>query len=185
MNRKITVGLDIGTYQVKVIVAEEVAGSDLPRIIGAGSSESKGLRHGYIINQSDVVRSVQIAVAAAEKAANIRIKRAFVSVGGIGLGSIVSNGSGVVSRGDQNITELDVESVLKSAEDTIPPPAIQNRKIIYTIPLQWKIDGKPTFGRIVGTKGVRLEVRALFVSCIETHLNDLIEAVEEAGIDVI
>jgi cell division protein FtsA len=186
MNKgKITVGIDIGTYQVKVVVAEQIPGSDLPRIIGAGSAESKGLRHGYIINSTDVIKSVQVAVAGAEKASGIRIQRAFISIGGIGLSSVVSSAHTVVSRADQLITETDAENALRSAEEAIPNPSIQNKKIIYTIPLQWKIDGKPTFGRIVGTRGIRLEIKALFITCIETHLNDLIEAVEEAGIDVI
>ena len=185
MRQKITVGIDIGTYQVKVVVSQEVEGGEFPRVIGSGITESKGLRHGYIINQSDVVKSVGSAVRAAEKSSGINIKRAFISVGGIGLGSTISSGNTIVSRGDQEITELDVDNAIKAAEEAVPITQIQNRKIIYTIPLAWKIDGKTSLGRIVGTKGVRIEVRVLFVTCIETHLNDLIEAVEEAGVDVI
>lgn len=185
MNRKITVGIDVGTYQVRVVVAEQVPGNDLPKIIGAGSAESKGLRHGYIINSADVIKSLQVAVAAAEKASGHNIRRAFLSVGGIGLGSTISSATTIVSRGDQNITELDMENALKAAEEAIPGPTLQNRKIIYTIPLQWKIDGKTVLGRILGNRGVKIELKALFVTCIETNLNDLIEAVEEAGIDVI
>ena len=80
---KITVGIDIGTYQVRVIVAEHDGsgnpGSDTPTILGAGSAESKGLRHGYIINSSEVIKSVGVAVRAAEKASGINIKRAFTT----------------------------------------------------------------------------------------------------------
>jgi cell division protein FtsA len=182
---KITVGIDMGTYQVRVIVAEHDGTSETPRILGTGSAESKGLRHGYIINSAEVIKSVSSAVRAAEKASGINIKRAFISVGGIGLGSVVSTGHTIVSRGDQHITELDVESALKSAEESIPPALIQNKKIIYTIPVQWRVDGRPVLGRLVNMKGVKIEVKALFIVCLEPHLNDLIEAVEEAGIDVI
>lgn len=178
-------GIDVGTYQVKVVVAEQTAGNELPRIIGVGNSESKGLRHGYIINSADVIRSVQTAVSMAEKASGFNIKRAYISVGGIGLGSIVSSANTIVSRGDQSVTELDIETALKAAEDAIPAAQIQNRKIIYTIPLQWRVDGRQTLGRIIGTKGVKIEVKALFITSIETHLNDLLEAIEEAGVDVI
>src|SRR5204862_6579988 len=34
-------------------------------------------------------------------------------------------------------------------------------------------------------KGTKLEVKMLFITCLEPHLNDLLGAVEEAGIEVI
>ena len=34
-------------------------------------------------------------------------------------------------------------------------------------------------------KGAKLEVRMLFVTCLEPHLNDLMQAIDDAGIDVI
>jgi cell division protein FtsA len=185
MSLKTTVGIDIGTYEVRVVVARHENESEYPKIIGVGSAESKGLRHGYIINSADTIKSVRAAVQQAEKTSGIKIKRAFVSIGGIGLSSIVSNGHTIVSRGDQTITELDTIQALKEAEESIAAPLLQNKKIIYTIPLQWKVDNKPVLGKIHKMKGVKIEVRALFVTCIEPHLNDLIEAVEDADIDVI
>ena len=78
MSRKITVGIDIGTYQIKVVVAEELReqGRSVPKIIGCGFEESRGLRHGYILNQNDAARSLRKAIAQAEKASGVRIKRA-------------------------------------------------------------------------------------------------------------
>jgi cell division protein FtsA len=170
---------------VRVVVARHENETEFPKIIGVGNAESKGLRHGYIINSADTVKSVRAAIAQAEKSSGLKIKRAFVSIGGVGLGSIVSNGHTIVSRGDQTITELDTTQALKEAEEAIPTPLLQNKKIIYTIPLSWKIDNKPVLGRVQRMKGVKIEVKALFITCLEPHLNDLIEAVEEADIDVI
>ena len=76
----IVVGIDIGTYQVKVLVVKrgkDKKGSSLPQIIGTGYSESRGMRNGYIINESDITRSVRSAVMLAEKSARIEIKRAY------------------------------------------------------------------------------------------------------------
>lgn len=185
MSNKITAGIDIGTYQVRVVVAANQGPKELPKIIGGGSAESKGLRHGYIINSADVVKSLSAALNQAEKSSGERIRRAYISVGGIGLSSTTAQGQTIVSRGDQQITELDIGVAIETAEESIPQSIIQNRKIIYTIPIQWKVDGKPVLGRVLGMKGVKLEAKVLFVTCLEPHLNDLIEAVEEAGIDVI
>lgn len=185
MSSHITTGIDIGTYEVRVVVAEYNEENSLPTVLGTGRAESKGLRHGYTINTADVIKSVRTAILQAEKTSGIKVKRAFISIGGVGLSGINSQGSTIIGRADQTITETDIEQALTAAEESIPPSLIQNRKIIYSIPTSWKVDGKPVLGRVLGMKGVKIEAKALFVSCIEHHLDDLVEAVEEAGIKVI
>lgn len=185
MSKKISVGIDIGTYQVKVLVAESSSEDNLPRVIGLGMSESKGLRHGYIINTNDVVKNLKSAVSQAERTSKCRIRSAYLSVGGIGLSSIATKGSIMISRADLEITEIDLKNALIFAEENIPSNVILNKKIIHTIPIGYKIDGQVINGRPVGMKGAKLEVRVLFAMCIEQHLNDLIKSVNEAGIEVL
>ncbi|OHB15857.1 MAG: cell division protein FtsA [Candidatus Zambryskibacteria bacterium RIFOXYC1_FULL_39_10] len=185
MSSHITAGIDIGTYEVRVVVAEQNDENSLPTILGTGRAESKGLRHGYIINTADITKSVSLAIAQAQKSSGIKIKKAFISIGGVGLSGITSQGSTIVSRADQEVTEADTELAILAAEESIPAALIQNRKIIYSIPTSWKVDGKGVLGRVMGMKGVKLETKTLFISCIESHLDDLIEAVEEADIEVI
>lgn len=184
MSRNITVGIDIGTYQIKVVVAERAQGRGLPRIIGTGYAESKGMRHGYIINTADVTRSLLIAKQQAEKISGHEIKKAYLSVGGVGLGSVISNGSVVISRADSHIDSSDVEQATEEAEKNIPEAERINRKIIHTIPIKYRIDNHPVLGRPVDMKGSRLESEVLFVTSLENHVNDLIEAVEDADIEV-
>lgn len=185
MSRKTAVGIDIGTYQVKIVVAEnQNKNPGIPKVIGAGMAESKGLRHGYILNSSDVVKSIKTALSQAEKTSETNIKKAYVSIGGIGLQSSVVSASIVISRADLEVTELDVAKVNDLCEKDIPKSLIMNRKIIHSIPLQYKIDGKPILGKPQGIKGGKLEVRMLFITCLEQHLNDILEAVNDAGIEV-
>ncbi len=190
MPKNITVGIDIGTYQVKVVVAEmlknEKDGRKFPQILGTGFAESKGLRHGYIINGTDVTQSIQTAVAIAEKASGIKINKAFIAVGGIGLSGVTSSASTIISRADLEITELDTAKVMQMCEEDLPITVIQNRKILHSIPMSYKIDGKSVIAKTpIGMNGTKLEVKMLFVTCLEPHLDDLLQAVEEARIDVI
>lgn len=186
MSRKTAVGIDIGTYQVKVVVAEmQGKAVGLPKAIGAGMAQSKGLRHGYILNSGDVVKSIKTAVAQAEKTSDTTIKKAYVSLGGIGLQSSIVTASIVITRADLEVTDLDVVRLNDLCEKDIPKSLIMNRKIVHSIPLQYKIDGKPVLGRPQGLKGGKLEVRMLFITCLEQHLNDIIEAVNDAGIEVL
>ncbi len=186
MPRSIVTGIDIGTYNVKVVISHGSERTDkgMPKILGIGMAESRGLRHGYIVNLQDVAESVRQAIAEAEKRANVKIKKAFVSIGGIGLGSVTSTSSVIISRADFEITALDIKKVTEQCEKDIPPVAILNKKIIHSIPLQYKVDGKATLGKPEGMKGSKFEVKMLYITCLEHHLNDIIQAVEEAGVSV-
>lgn len=186
MAKHAAVGIDIGSYHVKVVVAEESTIShSMPNILGVGYAESKGLRHGYIINRTDAIRSIRKAIRQAERTANMPIKRVFLSVGGIGLSSYRSTGEVMISRADNEVTELDVDKALAAAQQAIPQSIAINKKSIHQIPVQFRIEGKPILGsNPVGMKGVKLEVDVLFVMSLEHHLSELIQAVEDAGVEI-
>lgn len=183
MSRNIAVGIDIGTHQIKVVVAELLKERDrtIPRIIGRGIAESKGMRHGYIVNQNDITKSLERAVEQAERSSGIKIKKAFISIGGISLEGITSSGSTIITKGDSEVTEIDVQKAIKTSENNIQ---LLNKKIIHTIPLQYKIDDQKVLGRPIGIQGKKLEVDNLFIVYLKQHLEDLIQAVEEAGIEI-
>ena len=120
MASRIAVGIDIGTYQVRVVVAREQAdkNSQFPKIIGTGYAESKGLRHGYIVNAEDVARSIRIAAAQAESVSGVKIKTAFLSIGGIGLDEVRGKGDAIIARADAEVTDLDIENAIKNQDNS-------------------------------------------------------------------
>ncbi len=188
MSKNIKVGIDIGTYQVKVVVSELAYENEKKnfKIIANSLSESKGLRHGYIINTEDVKESLLNALSKVEKIIGFRVNEALVSIGGEGLQSFSSQGHSIISRADLEITDLDVNRALETAEESIDKAYIQNRKILHTVPLFYKIDGKVVLGNSpVGMKGTKLEVKCLYITCIEQHFIDIIDAVESCGISVL
>ncbi len=186
MSEHIITGIDVGTYHVKVAIVRVPHSKNergLPQVIGTGYAESRGLRNGYIMSETDVIRSIRSAVAQAEKTAGVVVKRAYLSIGSIGLDELVSTGEIITSRADSEITHIDLEKVAEDSEDRINGH-IPNRKIIHAIPLRYRIDGEPVLGKPVGMRGTKLEVDTLFITTYEQHLNDLIGAVERTGIYV-
>ena len=187
MRDRTIVGIDIGTYQVKVVVVKQSGKKSpqapLPQIIGTGYAESRGLRNGYIINEADVSRSVQAAVKQAEKASGIEIKKAYVSIGSIGLDEVFSHGEVITSRADSEITQADLDKAMQDSEERVQEH-IPNRKILHAIPLSFSVDNEPVMGRPHGLKGTKLEVESLFITTYEQHLHDLVNAIENVGIVV-
>ncbi len=186
MARSIITGIDIGTYNIKVVIAHgsERTEKGMPKILGTGVAESRGMRHGYVVNPKDVSDSIREAIDEAEKRAGVKVKKVFMAVGGVGLGSITSSSSTVISRADLEITALDIKKVTDQCEKDIPVGLMLNKKIIHSIPLQYKIDGKATLGKPEGLKGSKFEVKMLYITCLEHHLNDLMQVVEDAGVSV-
>jgi len=187
MARRIATGIDIGTYQVKMVVVEELSdkqGGRQLRILGTGLAESKGLRHGYIVDKEEVSKSILKAKKEAEQAARVPIRAAFLAVGGISLDEARATGSAIISRADQEITLLDIEKAGKAAREAAAPGFL-NRHVLHSIPLEYRIDGTKVLGDPLGMKGVRIEVDYLFVTCLAQHEDALAKAVEDADIEVI
>jgi len=182
MIKNIAVGIDVGTHTTRVVVCEFGKGDKAPRILGLGETSSRGLRKGYVTNIEEAGKSIRRAVTEAEKNSGIKIKRAYVSVGGISLESISGFGSAVVSRADGEVTTLDVNKALSESEDGLKIP---NKKIIHVIPTIYKLDGKEVLGKPEGMKGVKLEIKTLFVTCLTQHLDDLVAAISLSGVEVI
>ena len=159
-------------------------GDTVPHILGCGSSETLGVRQGYIEHPEETAKSVRAAVAIAAKAAGLAPRRAVVGVGGIGLSSITAYGSIAVSRADSEITALDAEKAEEASHIAIPSSVLQNKRVIYQIVLQYKIDGKMVPASPVGLKGAKLEAKTFFVLCMGQHIDNLLEAVETADIAV-
>jgi len=184
MHTRTTVGIDIGTHQIKVVVAAQKRQSPKPVVLGTGYAHSRGIRQGYVIHKQDLLKTLQTAVANAEQSSRTPIREAYVSVGGVGLEEFRSRAEVVVSRADSVVSELDTKKALEECERRIANRLV-NRKIIHAIPLSYQIDGEPVVSnRPIGMKGVRLETEALFVTALEQHLDDLIATVEAAGISV-
>ncbi len=176
-----TCGIDIGTNSTKVVVVGLDKGKKEPAFLATGISETKGMRFGYVTNVDSVAESIRKAVKQAENVLGIKIRRAYVSLGGVSLSSVVSTGSVIISKADQEITNLDVAKAIANSEENLD---ILNKKIIHTIPLGYKLDGKDIYARPEGLRGIKLEVKTLFIVCLKQNMEDLITALTLAKIDI-
>lgn len=175
-------GIDVGSAVTRVVVGEFIKGENSPKIIGIGEANTLGIRHGYVTSFNDAVDSVKKAVSMAEATSQIKIRRAFVSIGGTTLRADMSSGSAIVSKADSEVTMLDVQ---KALDDSLNNINLSNKKIIQVVPLSYRLDGKEVVGRVEGSIGNKLEVKALFTTCSLQHFEDLIEVIAEAGVETI
>lgn len=181
MARSFIVGIDLGSSVTKTVVISG-RNDEGPEVLAAVSVPTRGVRHGYIVNIPAAADSIRRSVQLAEKEAGVQIKKAYFSMCGISLFSETSQGSAIISKSDGEVTPFDIKTAIANAEEAL---AIKNKKIIYSTPVAWKIDGKDVPGKPNGMHGVKLEVKMFFVTCLSQHLDDLISAATEADIQVL
>ncbi len=170
----------MGSAVTRVVVGEFVKGEKNPKIVGTGEAETKGVRHGYVVNVPLAVNSLKNAVSSAEKNSGIKIRRAFISIGGLTLRGDTASGMGIISKADGEVTNLDINKALEDCENNLN---LNNKKVIKIFPVSFKLDGKEILGRPEGMRGTKLEIRALFITCSNSHFEDLLEVVTLAGIE--
>ena len=111
-DRKMIVGLDIGTSKVVAIVGELTADDEV-EIIGLGSSRSRGLKKGVVVNIESTVHSIQRAIEEAELMAGCNIHSVFAGIAGSHIRSLNSNG--IVAIRDNEVTPGDIDRVIDAA----------------------------------------------------------------------
>ena len=111
-DKKLIVGLDIGTSKIVAIVAE-LQPDGLLNIIGLGQHSSKGLKKGVVINIDSTMESIQRAIEEAELMANCKITDVYTGIAGSHIKSI--NSHGMVKIKDTEVSQLDVEKVIETA----------------------------------------------------------------------
>lgn len=161
------------------MVGEFVKGEKYPKILGIGEAPTSGMRHGYVTSAKEVTQSIEQAVHNAEKTSGIKIRRAYVAIGGVTLRGEIASGTAIVSKADGEVTTLDVNKALDECEEII---GVSNKKVIQITPVSFKLDGKEVLGRPEGMHGNKLELRALVATVSSQHLDELLGAIADAGI---
>ena len=182
--QKIYTGIDIGTYHVKVVIASAPERPDVPmQILGTGTASSKGMRHGYIIDQNEATRSIREALGRASSAAKIQVKSARVAIGGVSLDEVRSTAEISLAPTGGIVTETTLSRV-KTESEKRASGKLGNRTVIHAIPLEYRLDGIKVLGNPEGLQGTKLSVDTLLVTMLTQHHDDMISAVEKADIEV-
>jgi cell division protein FtsA len=179
-NGEFIASLDLGTSQVRVIVAE-LNPDGTTQIIGVGTAASEGMKKGAIINIDQAVNSIRQAVDHAERMIGIEISEVYVGVSGNHVSLQTSHGVVAVSSEDREIGFHDIDRVLQASRVI---PLAPERAIIEVVPKQFIVDGLNGIRDPHGMIGVRLEVEAIIVTGAKTMLNNLMRSVEKASLEV-
>jgi cell division protein FtsA len=174
------VGLDIGTKKTAAIIGEITEDKKI-EIIGIGTTDSRGLRKGVVVNLEATVNAIKNAQEEAELMAGVEIDSAFVGISGAHIKSFNSRGVIAVSGKNKEISPEDIERVIDQSKAVSIPP---DREIIHIIPQEFVVDEQDGIKDPLGMSGIKLEVNVHIVTSATTSVQNLKTCIERAGIEI-
>lgn len=172
--------LDIGTTEVRIIVSG-IDDNDELEIIGIGRAPSRGVRKGVVVNIEATVEAIKHALDEAEAMAGVTIDSTYVGLNGVQMRGINSRGVIAISRRTREISEDEVYRVIEQTKAISVP---SDREIIDVLPQEFIVDGQDGIGNPVGFLGMRLEAAVHIVTSPITAKQNVITAVNRAGMIV-
>ncbi len=177
-DKNLIVGLDIGTSKVVAIVGE-IGPDGQIEIIGLGSSRSRGLKKGVVVNIDSTVQSIQRAVEEAELMAGCEVHSVYAGIAGSHIRAL--NSHGIVAIRDNEVSVGDIDRVIDAARAVAIPA---DQKILHILPQEFVIDNQEGVKEPIGMSGVRLEAKVHIVTGAVSAAQNIVKCVRRCGLEV-
>ncbi len=177
-DKNLIVGLDIGTSKIVAIVAELQPEGTL-KVIGLGQHVSRGLKKGVVINIDSTMQAIQRALEEAELMADCKINNVYTGIAGSHIKSL--NSHGMVKIKDAEVTQMDIDRVIETAQ-AISLPADQ--QILHILTQEFVIDGQEDVREPMGMSGMKLEVKVHIVTGAVAAAQNIVKCIKRCGIEV-
>jgi len=171
--------IDVGSAKTCVLVVE--IGDAGLRYRAHGLSESRGTRKGAIVDLEKAVGSIQKAVEEAEDSAGVPVEHAIVGVSGPHARGVNSHGGISFGTRSREITRDEIRLAVDKAR-AIPLPA--DREVLHLLPQEFILDDQSGVRDPLGMMAARLEVRVHMVTAASSAAQNVVTAVNRAGVHV-
>ncbi|MBI3406009.1 MAG: cell division protein FtsA [Acidobacteria bacterium] len=173
------VALDIGSTKTCALIAE--LEEDAVKFVALGATESKGLRKGQIVNLDAAVSSIRRAVEEAESTAQFPVETAILGVAGAHIKGVNSRGGISLGSRARDVGREDVRRAVESARNISLP---DDREVLHVLPQEFYLDGHDNIRDPIGMAGQNLEANVHLVTTSSMATQNLITAVNRAGVVV-
>ena len=174
------VALDIGSAKTCALIGELEDDGGL-RFAALGAAESKGWRKGQIVNLDLAVSSIRRAVEEAEAIVGVPVESALIGVAGGHVRGVNSRGGITVGARPRDIQREDVRRAIEAARGLTLP---EDREVLHVLPQEFFLDAQDNIRDAIGMVGVRLEANVHIVTASGTATQNIVTAVNRAGVRV-
>ncbi len=193
LKRGLLAVLDIGTDKTACLILKidparltesrsepgHLGGFGAMRVIGAGFTQSRGVRLGEITDMEECERAIRTALQKAEKMAGVRVDQVVGAVSGARPVSFGCTGDAEVCSGE--VLEADVANALGAAPE---PPPEEGREILHALPVNFTLDGQSFLADPRGMSGQTLSVDMHVLSVASAPLRNLARCVRRCDLEL-
>jgi len=177
-SKNLIVGLDIGTSKIACIVAEVTAEGKL-EVVGAGMTESSGMKKGMVVNIDATVGAIQQALQEAELMADCKITTVYTGIAGGHIRS--SNAHGMIKIKEKEVVHTDILRAIETASSISMPG---DQQILHILEQEFSIDGQEGIKKPLGMSGMRLEVEIHIVTGAVSAVQNILKCIHRCGLEV-
>jgi cell division protein FtsA len=176
---KYLVALDVGSTKTCAVVCEP--DETAVRFVSMGAAESRGLRKGLIANLGAAAASIRRAVEEAEGVCGVPVERAVAGVAGSHIRGVNSRGGITLGHRARDIEREDIRRAVDAARNVTLP---EDRVVLHVLPQEFLLDAQDNIRDPLGMVGQRLEVNVHLVTSSASAMQNLVIAINQAGIEV-
>ncbi len=175
------VALDIGSTKTCALIGEQEEDGGGVRFAALGAAESKGWRKGQIVNLDLAVSSIRRAIEEAEAIIGMPVESAVAGVAGSHVRGVNSRGGITAGAKPRDIQREDVRRAVEAARNVTLP---EDREILHVLPQEFFLDAQDNIRDAIGMVGQRLEANVHIVTASGTATQNIVTAVNRAGVRV-
>lgn len=176
------VGLDVGSSQIRCVVARRGEHEDSYHLVGFGTSDSAGIRRGCVVDIEEAVGSIRSAIANAADSSEVKIERVWAAIGGGMLDS--RQCSGVAALKGREVSRDDVETANRNAQANALGEQ-KSRDLIKIIPQGYACGDVDFVKNPVGLEGETLTCLVQAVYGSASNAENMRKCMQRAGIEVV
>lgn len=178
-NENIITVIDLGSAKT-VALAVETTETGL-RYRGHGVASSGGTRRGVIVDLDQARRSVAEAVRRAEETSGLTLESAVAGISGPHIKSVNSQGTIALGPKAREITAEDMQAAGDRAREIAMP---EDRSILHLMTQEFVVDEQDGVRQPLGILARQLEVRVHVITCAESAAQNVVTALNRAGMSV-
>jgi len=179
-NNKISVGLDLGTTKIVVMIGKKNEYGKA-EILGIGKSKSLGVHRGVVNNITQTIQSIQQAAQEAEAESGLKIERVTVGIAGQHIRSLQHSDYITRPNPETVIDETDIDRLINQVHKLVMLPG---EEIIHVLPQEYKIDGQAEIKEPIGMYGGRLEANFHVVVGQVSSIRNVGRCVKSSGLEL-
>lgn len=178
---RVTVALDIGTTKVCAIAGRKNE-YDKIDIIGMGTVVSDGVSRGVVANIDKTVKAIRGAIEIAERNSGMKFHEIHVGIAGQHIKSIHHRGLLIRSDLNAEISEEDVNKLIKDMHRLVLPPG---DKILHIVPQEFSVDDEQNIIDPIGMSGIKLEANFHIITGQISASRNILRCIEKVGLEAV